>query len=233
MPAAKRCFHFQFVRRARFGVRVLRVQSSGKIWGTKTKNRRARALIARTISNRQLLDLVPTDFFVRQVGHHGLPHGSRTIAYSEKQQLLAVGTDIGLVKLFGSYSGVEATFVDPICKSAVTSILFSHSGSTLIVVHANTAIRLFDLKKQCKRGEIKPGWTADMISAVHLCPEEAKAPYLYVGTDDGTFHVLNLLKMEFTEYKISAAEFDIVLSDDDSYDEIVGLSPTHEISTRC
>ena len=178
---------------------------------------------SRDDKNRQLLDLVPTDFFVRQVGHHGLPHGSRTIAYSEKQQLLAVGTDIGLVKLFGSYSGVEATFVDPICKSAVTSILFSHSGSTLIVVHANTAIRLFDLKKQCKRGEIKPGWTADMISAVHLCPEEAKAPYLYVGTDDGTFHVLNLLKMEFTEYKISAAEFDIVLSDDDSYDEIVGI----------
>ena len=107
-------------------------------------------------SNRANLKVVPTDFFVRQVGHHGLPHGTRTIAYSPTQQLLAVGTDIGLVKVYGNYSGVEATFVDPACKSAVTSLLFSHSGSTLIVIHANTAIRLFDLKKQCKRGEIMP-----------------------------------------------------------------------------
>ena len=145
--------------------------------------------------NRTNLKVVPTDFFVRQVGHHGLPHGTRSIAYSATQQLLAVGTDIGLVKIYGNYSGVEATFVDPACKSAVTTLLFSHSGSTLIVVHANTAIRLFDLKKQCKRGEITPGWTGDMISAVHLCPEEAKAPYLYVGTDDGSLHVLNLMKM--------------------------------------
>ena len=179
--------------------------------------------------NRTNLKVVPTDFFVRQVGHHGLPHGTRSIAYSATQQLLAVGTDIGLVKIYGNYSGVEATFVDPACKSAVTTLLFSHSGSTLIVVHANTAIRLFDLKKQCKRGEITPGWTGDMISAVHLCPEEAKAPYLYVGTDDGSLHVLNLMKMEFTEYKISAEDFDIRSSnDDDTYDEIVAIESNPE-----
>ena len=46
--------------------------------------------------NRTNLKVVPTDFFVRQVGHHGLPHGTRSIAYSATQQLLAVGTDIGL-----------------------------------------------------------------------------------------------------------------------------------------
>jgi WD40 repeat protein len=174
-------------------------------------------------TDRTNLKVVPTDFFVRQVGHHGLPHGTRSIAYSANQQLLAVGTDIGLVKVYGSYSGVEATFVDPGCKSAVTSLLFSHTGSTLIVIHANTAIRLFDLRKQCKRGEVQPGWTGDMISAVHLCPAEAKAPYLYVGTDDGTLHVLHLLKMEFTEYKISAEDFDVRTNDDDNYDEIVAI----------
>ena len=67
--------------------------------GNKNQKSASQGTHSKDDKHRQLLDLVPTDFFVRQVGHHGLPHGTRTIAYSEKQQLLAVGTDIGLVKL--------------------------------------------------------------------------------------------------------------------------------------
>jgi hypothetical protein len=164
-----------------------------------------------------------TDFFVRQVGHHGLPHGARSIAYSAPQGLLALGTDTGIVKVFGTH-GVESTFVCPDYKSAVTHMVFSHSGSTLIAVHANTTIRLLDVKNQRIRATLKPGWTGAMVSSIHLCPKSASAPFLYLGTDEGSLHVLHLMKMEFAEYVIDAEMFGVETDDEDNDDEVVAIA---------
>jgi WD40 repeat protein len=173
------------------------------------------------------LPVTSADFFVRQVGHHGLPEGVRSLAYCPVQGLIAVGTDTGVIKVFGK-PGVEATFINPGFKSAATFLLFSHTGSTLIVVYANTLIRLFDIKKQRTRAELKPGWTGAMVSATHLCPAEASAPFLYLGTDEGSLHVLNLMKMEFSDYFISGEQFGIETDDDDNDNEIIGIATNPE-----
>ncbi|KAL3838832.1 hypothetical protein ACJIZ3_023423 [Penstemon smallii] len=128
--------------------------------------------------------LKPDDLSPRLVFHYGIPSGSMLLAYDSIQQILAISTKDGQIKLFGR-DGSQA-----ILESSETLpskfFLFIENQGVLLNINVNNHIEVWDIDRKC-------------LSYVHNYEKEITsfaalqhAPYLYVGDSTGSVSVLRL-----------------------------------------
>ncbi|KAL7231198.1 hypothetical protein ACSBR2_009461 [Camellia fascicularis] len=126
------------------------------------------------------------DIDPRLVFHYGLPSGSILLAYDSIQQILAISTKDGQVKLYGKDSSqaiLESTETVP-----SKFLKFFKNQGILLNVNANNHIEVWDMDKK-------------FLSHVHVFKEEITSftvmqlsLYMYVGDYAGNVSVLKLDK---------------------------------------
>ena len=151
--------------------------------------------------------LMRDDFVFRFVGHHGLPRGLRAMAFDQSQGLLAVGCDDGAVKVFGR-GGVSVLLRGPaegIDAVSVTCLAFSPCTGNLVTVSADSSVDVWDLGRHALVGTLPSSWTSAVITTVHFCPG-GKFDFALLGDADGTIHVLDLLLLQVSGYRVFPAD---------------------------
>lgn len=78
--------------------------------------------------------------------HHGLPFNTSVVEYSQELGLLAAGSKLGILKVFGR-KGVEIVLQDGIQSSAITFLAFG-ANRTLISVCSDSSIHIYTLFDQ-------------------------------------------------------------------------------------
>ncbi|GER26234.1 transducin/WD40 repeat-like superfamily protein [Striga asiatica] len=128
--------------------------------------------------------LEPDDVSPRLVFHYGIPSGSMLLAFDSIQQILAISTKDGQIKLFGK-DGSQALLESPE-TSPSKFLLFIENQGILLHVNINNNIEVWDLDNKC-------------LSGVHHFEKEITSftamrngVYLYVGDSTGDVTVLRL-----------------------------------------
>lgn len=123
-----------------------------------------------------------------QVVHFGVPAGAAVLAYDAIQQLLAVGSVYGQVKMFGR-AGVEqllAYGLDEPRPGAVRLLEFSSNAHILLSAHDGGLIVVWDLFARRASARLSAN---DVVTAMHA---PIGSSFAYAGTAVGTVLVLDL-----------------------------------------
>ncbi|KAH6759635.1 hypothetical protein C2S51_000184 [Perilla frutescens var. frutescens] len=128
--------------------------------------------------------LRPDDVNPRLVFHHGISSGSVLLAYDSIQQILAISTKDGQIKLFGK-DGSQALLES---SETIPSkfLLFVENQGILISANVNNQIEVWDLGKKS-------------LSAIHHFEKEISSfvamrngAYMYIGDSSGNVSILRL-----------------------------------------
>eukprot|EP00850_Spirogloea_muscicola_P016806 SM000139S00123 [mRNA] locus=s139:219620:229335:- [translate_table: standard] len=126
--------------------------------------------------------LRPEQLNPRLVAHHGVPSSASILAYEPVQRLLAVGTRIGQIKVFGG-QGVEALLQSP-NRAPCRLLEFVPNRGRLIQITTRNNIEVWDL---CKQELVaSTTWETD-VTALAVA---AASPYFYIGEETGNMHVM-------------------------------------------
>ena len=135
-------------------------------------------------------------FQFRGTLHHGIPAGPTCIAFDPVQRLMAVGTDKGLVKLFGK-PGVEVVVNQ--YAGSITHLCFLVNMGKLVLVHRGGSCEGVNLDSRRSIGSyVFKG--AVVTCLVHV----PNTDFVCVGLDTGHVHVLSAAgKLALSSYRIS------------------------------
>eukprot|EP00126_Sphaerothecum_destruens_P007136 Sdes_comp19704_c0_seq1m11626 len=126
---------------------------------------------------------------------HGIPSKPSTLAYDPVQSLLAVGTEEGIVSIFGTHS-VERNFRHEDCKPLI-QLLFVHNEGILISVTVDS-VNLWDLKSS----EIVMLHRLQFSENICFCHIPCSSHWMYVGSTRGNIHLVNIDNFQLSEYLI-------------------------------
>nr|CCA26110.1 conserved hypothetical protein [Albugo laibachii Nc14] len=144
-------------------------------------------------------------FKLHAIGHHGVPHNAKVLAFCGEQGILAVGTATGTVKLYGGNGfevllhapgvNLEGYAHSPILRSPSVTRLNFTGQHRLIATYSDSSIRTFDFLAPSFNdhliAEVSSHWTTFVIVAVETMPYFPNYPFFYVATDDGHVHVIH------------------------------------------
>ncbi|KAL1536891.1 hypothetical protein AAHA92_29467 [Salvia divinorum] len=134
--------------------------------------------------------LRPEDVDPRLVFHYGIPSGAVLVAHDSIQQILAISTKDGQLKLFGK-DGAQALLES---SETIPSkfLLFIENQGILLNVNVNNQIEVWDLDNKC-------------LSSVHHFKKEITSftamrngAYMYIGDSSGNVSILRLHKETFS-----------------------------------
>ncbi|KAL3630160.1 hypothetical protein CASFOL_023144 [Castilleja foliolosa] len=112
------------------------------------------------------------------VFHYGIPPGSMMFAYDSIQQILAISTKEGQIKLFGK-DGTQALLESPEIVPGKFLLIIENQG-ILIYVNVNNNIEVWDLERKC-------------LSDVHRFEKDITSfAAMYVGDSSGDISLLML-----------------------------------------
>uniref|UniRef100_A0A131XYK7 Syntaxin-binding protein 5-like n=1 Tax=Ixodes ricinus TaxID=34613 RepID=A0A131XYK7_IXORI len=142
--------------------------------------------------------LRPEHFQVSRTVRHGFPYQPTALAFDPVQRILAIGTKNGSLRLFGR-PGVDCT-IQHVLEYAVIQILFLVNEGALISVCADDTLHLWNLRQ--KKPEIVHTlkFQKERITHCHL-PFQSK--WLYIGTERGNLHVVNIESFTLSGYVIN------------------------------
>eukprot|EP00850_Spirogloea_muscicola_P007795 SM000040S14807 [mRNA] locus=s40:480660:490525:+ [translate_table: standard] len=126
--------------------------------------------------------LRPEQLNPRLVAHHGVPSSASILAYEPVQRLLAVGTRIGQIKVFGG-QGVEA-LLQSSNKAPCRLLEFVPNRGRLIQITTRNDVEVWDLFKQ--ELVASTTWETD-VTALTVA---VASPYFYIGEETGNMHVM-------------------------------------------
>ncbi|KAI5726406.1 hypothetical protein M8J76_002114 [Diaphorina citri] len=137
-------------------------------------------------------------FTLLQTFRHGFPYQPTAIAFDPIQKLLAIGTKTGSLRLLGR-PGVDA-HVRHETDAAVIQMQFLTNEGALITATADDSLHLWNFRQ--KRPEIVHSlkFQRERITYIHL-PLQSK--WLYVGTEKGNIHVVNIESFTLSGYIIN------------------------------
>uniref|UniRef100_A0A8D8ZUQ5 Syntaxin-binding protein 5-like n=2 Tax=Cacopsylla melanoneura TaxID=428564 RepID=A0A8D8ZUQ5_9HEMI len=129
---------------------------------------------------------------------HGFPYQPTAIAFDPIQKLLAIGSKTGSLRLLGR-PGVDA-HVRHETDAAVIQMQFLTNEGALITATADDSLHLWNFRQ--KRPEIVHSlkFQRERITYIHL-PLQSK--WLYVGTEKGNVHVVNIESFTLSGYIIN------------------------------
>ncbi|XP_074043890.1 syntaxin-binding protein 5 isoform X2 [Macrotis lagotis] len=128
---------------------------------------------------------------------HGFPYQPSALAFDPVQKILAVGTQTGALRLFGR-PGVEC-YCQHDSGAAVIQLQFLINEGALVSALADDTLHLWNLRQ--KRPAILHSlkFSRERITFCHL-PFQSK--WLYVGTERGNIHIVNVESFTLSGYVI-------------------------------
>ncbi|XP_066557098.1 syntaxin-binding protein 5 isoform X14 [Amia ocellicauda] len=128
---------------------------------------------------------------------HGFPYQPSSMAFDPVQKILAIGTQNGALRLFGR-PGVEC-YCQHDSGAAVIQLQFLINEGALVSALADDSIHLWNLRQ--KRPAILHSlkFNRERITFCHL-PFQSK--WLYVGTERGNIHIVNVECFTLSGYVI-------------------------------
>ncbi|KAL5276173.1 STXBP5.2 family protein [Megaselia abdita] len=131
---------------------------------------------------------------------HGFPHSPTAIAYDPIQRLLVIGDKAGSLRILGS-PGVD-THVRHEGESACTVIqmVFLVNEGALVTATADDTLHLWNFRQKCPQIVQSLKFQREKITCLHL-PVGSK--WLYIGTDKGNIHVVNIETFTLSGYIIN------------------------------
>ncbi|XP_075452645.1 syntaxin-binding protein 5 isoform X4 [Ascaphus truei] len=128
---------------------------------------------------------------------HGFPYQPSALAFDPVQKILAIGTQTGALRLFGR-PGVEC-YCQHDSGAAVIQLQFLINEGALVSALADDTLHLWNLRQ--KRPAILHSlkFSRERITFCHL-PFQSK--WLYVGTERGNIHIVNVESFTLSGYVI-------------------------------
>uniref|UniRef100_A0A6J0UYZ0 Syntaxin-binding protein 5 isoform X7 n=1 Tax=Pogona vitticeps TaxID=103695 RepID=A0A6J0UYZ0_9SAUR len=128
---------------------------------------------------------------------HGFPYQPSALAFDPVQKILAVGTQTGALRLFGR-PGVEC-YCQHDSGAAVIQLQFLINEGALVSALADDTLHLWNLRQ--KRPAILHSlkFNRERVTFCHL-PFQSK--WLYVGTERGNIHIVNIESFSLSGYVI-------------------------------
>ncbi|XP_076999528.1 syntaxin-binding protein 5 isoform X2 [Tamandua tetradactyla] len=128
---------------------------------------------------------------------HGFPYRPSALAFDPVQKILAVGTQLGALRLFGR-PGVECHCQHD-SEAAVIQLQFLVNEGALVSALADDTLHLWNLRQ--KRPAILHSlkFCRERVTFCHL-PFQSK--WLYVGTERGNIHIVNVEAFSLSGYVI-------------------------------
>ncbi|XP_070317564.1 syntaxin-binding protein 5 isoform X3 [Odocoileus virginianus] len=128
---------------------------------------------------------------------HGFPYQPSALAFDPVQKILAVGTQTGALRLFGR-PGVEC-YCQHDSGAAVIQLQFLMNEGALVSALADDTLHLWNLRQ--KRPAILHSlkFCRERVTFCHL-PFQSK--WLYVGTERGNIHIVNVESFTLSGYVI-------------------------------
>ncbi|XP_047102201.1 syntaxin-binding protein 5 isoform X3 [Schistocerca piceifrons] len=142
--------------------------------------------------------LRPDNFQVAKTFRHGFPYQPTALAFDPIQHLLAIGTKTGSLRILGR-PGVDA-HVRHESDAAVLQIQFLVNEGALVTATSDDSLHLWNFRQ--KRPEVVHSlkFQRERITYIHL-PLQSK--WLYVGTERGNIHVVNIESFVLSGYVIN------------------------------
>ncbi|XP_072559118.1 syntaxin-binding protein 5a isoform X4 [Paramormyrops kingsleyae] len=147
-------------------------------------------------------DLIPETlqsehFQLCKTVRHGFPYQPSSMTFDPVQKILAIGTQSGALRLFGR-PGVEC-YCQHDSGAAVIQLQFLINEGALVSALADDSIHLWNLRQ--KRPAILHSlkFNRERITFCHL-PFQSK--WLYVGTERGNIHIVNVESFTLSGYVI-------------------------------
>ncbi|XP_045918392.1 syntaxin-binding protein 5 isoform X1 [Micropterus dolomieu] len=128
---------------------------------------------------------------------HGFPHHPSSMAFDPVQKILAVGTQTGALRLFGR-AGVEC-YCQHESGAAVIQLQFLINEGALVSALADDSIHLWNLRQKIPAILHSLKFSRERITYCHL-PFQSK--WLYVGTERGNIHIVNVESFTLSGYVI-------------------------------
>ncbi|XP_062864157.1 syntaxin-binding protein 5 isoform X1 [Trichomycterus rosablanca] len=128
---------------------------------------------------------------------HGFPHQPSAMAFDPVQKILAIGTQTGGLRLFGR-AGVEC-YCQHESGSAVIQLQFLINEGALVSGLADDSIHLWNLRQKIPAILHSLKFSRERITFCHL-PFQSK--WLYVGTERGNIHIVNVESFTLSGYVI-------------------------------
>uniref|UniRef100_A0A8C1T787 Syntaxin-binding protein 5-like n=1 Tax=Cyprinus carpio TaxID=7962 RepID=A0A8C1T787_CYPCA len=128
---------------------------------------------------------------------HGFPYQPSSMAFDPVQKILAIGTQSGALRLFGR-AGVEC-FCQHESGSAVIQLEFLVNEGALVSALADDSIHLWNLRQKLPAILHSLKFNRERITFCHL-PFQSK--WLYVGTERGNIHIVNVESFTLSGYVI-------------------------------
>ncbi|XP_058604893.1 syntaxin-binding protein 5 isoform X5 [Onychostoma macrolepis] len=128
---------------------------------------------------------------------HGFPCQPSSMAFDPVQKILAIGTQSGALRLFGR-AGVEC-YCQHESGSAVIQLEFLVNEGALVSALADDSIHLWNLRQKLPAILHSLKFNRERITFCHL-PFQSK--WLYVGTERGNIHIVNVESFTLSGYVI-------------------------------
>ncbi|KAJ8027135.1 Syntaxin-binding protein 5-like [Holothuria leucospilota] len=138
------------------------------------------------------------DFTACKVVRHGFPFEPTSLAYDPVQNILAVGSKNGSLRIFGR-PGVDC-HVRHEADTAVMQLMFLVNEGGIVSVCADDSLHLWNLRQ--KRPAILHSlkFNRERITFCHL-PFQSK--WLYIGTERGNVHIVHIESFNLSGYVIN------------------------------
>ncbi|KAJ8388560.1 hypothetical protein AAFF_G00132740 [Aldrovandia affinis] len=162
----------------------------GSLAGTPTA-----ALTPREIEVQETL--VSENFQICKTVRHGFPHQPTTLAFDPVQKILAIGSRTGGVRILGR-PGVDC-YCQHESGSAVLQLQFLINEGALVTACADDTLHLWNLRQKRPAVLHSLKFNRERITFCHL-PFQSK--WLYVGTERGNTHIVNIESFVLSGYVI-------------------------------
>ncbi|KMT18191.1 hypothetical protein BVRB_2g023630 isoform B [Beta vulgaris subsp. vulgaris] len=144
-------------------------------------------------NNKGLIDLDP-----QVIAHYGIPSTASCLAYDPIQQLLAIGTLDGRIKIIGS-DNIEGLLTSP-KEIPFKNLEFLHNQGLLVAVSNENDIQVWDLEHRFIASLFQ--WESN-ITAFSVIQE---TNYMYLGDDCG---LVSVVKYDIEDRKIMRQQYSI------------------------
>ncbi|XP_013102649.1 syntaxin-binding protein 5 isoform X1 [Stomoxys calcitrans] len=144
--------------------------------------------------------LRPDHFTIRKTFRHGFPYSPTTFAFDPVQRLLVIGDKSGSLRLLGR-PGVD-THISHEGESACPVILseFLVNDGKLVTVTADDTIHLWNIRQKVPQVIQSLKFQRERVTCIHLA---VASKWLYVGTEKGNIHVVNIETFALSGYVIN------------------------------
>ncbi|XP_017782469.1 PREDICTED: syntaxin-binding protein 5 isoform X4 [Nicrophorus vespilloides] len=147
--------------------------------------------------------LRPEHFQVKRTFRHGFPFQPTAVAFDPIQRLLAIGAKCGSLRLLGQ-PGVDVHLRHDtdgsLGSSAVVQLQFLVNEGALISATADDTLHLWNFRQKVPQVVQSLKFQKERITCMHL-PLQSK--WLYVGTERGNIHVVNIESFVLSGYIIN------------------------------